>query len=456
MITEALFLIAYLVVLPIAFMFPFAGALAYEWLQYMPPGDVYNAYGIPNMSVIVGGIALIGWAIKDKKEMPSPKGLLAIFILYALWVNVAEAASIVNISDGGHDLWTRAYKTLIFTIALSMMARTQQRIEAFLWVVCMSIGNFVIIGAVKTILSGGGGNTVIGAGGNILGERVSFAIAVTTIIPLIRYLRDHATLIERTRRVRIGLDGLTIACILATVGSQARTGFVSLGVLAIFYFIKSKRKLMFILLMPILAGLIVAVAPAGYFDRMQTISNHEGESSAQGRLDAWAWGWKFALQHPVTGGGFHSFLLHQTGTIDHPSYLEAHNTFVETLADHGFPGLILFLLMIFGTIINCQRLSKRAKKVIGMEWAANLGTMLQLAMWTWIAGAQFLHAATQSMPYEICALSLAARGILERRLAGEAKSVILQTEPPPAIRRPAVAVPAKAVGRPAVAYGRRV
>ncbi len=38
MITEALFLISYLILLPIAVMFPFAGALAYEWLQYMPPG----------------------------------------------------------------------------------------------------------------------------------------------------------------------------------------------------------------------------------------------------------------------------------------------------------------------------------------------------------------------------------------------------------------------------------
>ena len=75
-----------------------------------------------------------------------------------------------------------------------MMVRTPQRIEAFIWVVCLSIGNFVIMGAIKTVLSGGGGNTVIGANGNILGERVSFAIAVTTIIPLIRFLtrtRDH-------------------------------------------------------------------------------------------------------------------------------------------------------------------------------------------------------------------------------------------------------------------------
>jgi len=46
-------------------------------------------------------------------------------------------------------------------------AHLKQRIEAFIWVVCLSIGNFVIMGAIKTVLSGGGGNTVIGADGNV-------------------------------------------------------------------------------------------------------------------------------------------------------------------------------------------------------------------------------------------------------------------------------------------------
>ena len=59
MITEALFFISYLILLPIAFMFPYAGALAYEWLQYMPPYDVYHAYGMGNFSLVMGGIGII-------------------------------------------------------------------------------------------------------------------------------------------------------------------------------------------------------------------------------------------------------------------------------------------------------------------------------------------------------------------------------------------------------------
>lgn len=456
MITEALFFVSYLIILPIAFMFPYAGALAYEWLQYMPPYDVYQASGMGNFSLIMGGVGLIGWMIKDKKYKPAPMGLLAIFILYAIWLSITQFTSIVP-NDAGYGLWDRAYKMLIFTLALSMMARTQQRVEAFIWVVCLAIGNFVVMGAVKTILSGGGGSTVVGAGGNILGERVSFAIAVTTIIPLIRYLRDNAVLIPRTRKVRIGLDLLTVCCVLSTVGTQARTGVICLGVLGMFYFVKSKRKLPFLIALPVLAGLVYLVAPEGYFGRMNTISTHTDDSSL-GRLDSWAWGWKFALSHPITGGGFHSYLMHQTGTIDNPAYLEAHNIFFETMADHGFVGLGLLIVLLIGTIINCQTISKRAKRLPELAWAANLGTMLQLAMWTFIAGSQTLHTATQSMPYEICALSLAVRGIVERRLALEPKSVILRETPiaPPARRPAAAAIPAIGAVRPAAAaYSRR-
>ena len=451
MITEALFFISYLIILPIAFMFPFAGALAYEWLQYMPPYDVYHAGELGNFSLIMGGIALIMWGAKDKKMLPAPRGLFAIFIIYALWVNLTQLTSIVP-NDGGHGLWDRAYKMLIFTIALSMMARTQQRIEAFIWVVCLSIGNFVVAGAIKTILSGGGAETVLGAGGNILGERVSFAIAITTIIPLIRYLRDHSTLIERTRLVKIGLDFLTICCVLSTVGSQARTGVVCLAVLGVFYFLKSKRKMTFVMIVPILGALVYFVAPPGYFDRMNTISSHDDDSSL-GRIDSWIWGWNFAINHPITGGGFHSYLMHQTGTIEHPSYLEAHNIFFETMADHGFVGLGLLLMLLFGTIVNCQTLSKRARRLPELDWAVNLGTMLQLAMWTFIAGSQMLHTATQSMPYEICALSLAARGIVERRLALEPKVAVTAINVASAGRRLS---PVAAAPRPAIAsYARR-
>lgn len=415
MLTEVLFIVSYLILLPIGMMFPYGAAMAYEWLQYIPPDSVYNAGAFSNLSFILGAIAIAGWAARDKKELPKPSWLLGIFVIYAGWCFFTQIISIVPV-EGNQMVWDRAWKVLAFTIVLSFMARTRERVEGFLWVIVFALGNFIVSGALKTILSGGGGETVIGAPGNILGERVAFAIAVTTLIPIVRYLRDNAILIRQTRRFRMLMDGFTVACVLTTVGTQARTGFVSLGVLAVFYFFKSKRKLIFLMLLPVLAGLIYLVAPAGYFERMNTISD-ASESSSAGRIDSWQWGWNFALEHPVTGGGYHTFWLHQVGTIDRPAFLEAHNIFVETLADHGFVGLALILLLFFGMIVNCQKISKLSRGVPELAWAAQFGVMFQLAMWTFIAGSQFISNATLSMSYEMVALSLAVRAIVERQLA---------------------------------------
>jgi probable O-glycosylation ligase (exosortase A-associated) len=445
MISEALFLISYLILLPIAVMFPFAGALAYEWLQYMPPEVVYNAGAFSNMSLIMGGIALGLGLVRDRKQKPQPMWLLVIFVTYALWCAVTQATSLVG--DMGKLQWDRSWKMLAFTIVMSTMFRTRQRIEAFIWVICLAIGNFVVAGAIKTILSGGGGETVVGAAGNQLGERVFFAVAITTMIPLVRYLRDYGTIFKHTRYYRIAMDGMTAACVIATVGTQARTGLVALSVLGFFYFLKAKKKALFILVIPLVAGLIYFVAPAGYFERMNTIGDAT-ESSSAGRIDAWIWGWKFALEHPITGGGFHSYTLHQVGTIEHPAFLEAHNFFMESLGDHGFVGLFLVIGVTIGTIINCQRMSKRARGVEGLEWAVYLGTMLQLAMWTFLAGSEFVANATYSTPFELTALSLGARAIVERRLAEEKpKSPAFGTPASPSMSAPSNVIPALTRGK---------
>jgi hypothetical protein len=139
------------------------------------------------------------------------------------------------------------------------------------------------------------------------------------------------------------------------------------------------------------------------------------------------------------GGGFHSYVLHG---------LEAHNILFETMADHGFIGLGLFLLLIVGTMVNLQRLSKRARQVPELEWAVDLGAMLQLSLVTFMAGSQFLSDATYSLPYEIAALSMAARGIVERRLAQERRPLFTAEWPAPIRPSSSPVTPA-----PAMAFG---
>ena len=86
------------------------------------------------------------------------------------------------------------------------------------------------------------------------------------------------------------------------------------------------------------------------------------------------------------------------------------------------------MLLLAGTYLNCQTIRGRAKKVPELEWARNLAAMIQLAMVTFLAGSQLLSDATQSMPYELVALSVGLRGVVERRLAQDKAPLLFREE----------------------------
>ena len=436
MLSQSLFFIAYLMTLPTIFMVPFAGVVMYEWLQYLPPYDIYYAPPEGNFSLIVGLLALFTWIGKDKKEKPAAVGLITLFAIYIIWVNITQATTIMG--DMGVSLWERALKMLVFTFFLCFMMQTRARLEAFIWVLCLAIGNFVFSGAIKTILSGGGGETVVGGAANIIGDRVYFAAVVSAVIPLGRYLRDNATLVPFPRYVRLFVDGFTIACLLSIIGCQARTGVLCLGVLGVFYFFKSKKKFLYILSLPFLLGIMYYFAPPEWFGRMDTMNDLSNDASVQGRFDSWQWGWNFTLDHPIVGGGFHSFAGRR----------EAHNMYVETMADHGFPGLGMLVLLQLGTYLNCQIIRSRTRKIPELSWARDLAGMIQLAEVTFIVGSMAISDSTLSLGFEFIALTVGLRGIVERHIAAakpvfqreELQSVRTVLQPAPALVSAAGAV----------------
>src|SRR5579883_901438 len=435
--SQSLFFVAYLMTLPTVFMVPFAGVIMYEWLQYLPPYDIYYAPPEGNFSVIVGVLTLFTWAAKDKKERPAAIGLIVLFATYIIWVNVTQMTTIMG--EAGVSLWERALKMLLFTFVLCFMMQTRQRLEAFIWVLCLAIGNFVFSGAIKTILSGGGGETVVGGAANIIGDRVYFAAVVSAVIPLGRYLRDNATLVPWPRYVRWFVDGFTIACLLSIIGCQSRSGLLCLGVLGVFYFFKSRQKILYLLTLPILIGVMYLFAPPEWFGRMETMNDLSNDASVQGRFDSWRWGWEFALNHPIVGGGFHSFA----------GRLEAHNMYVETLADHGFPGLGLLMLLQLVTYLNCQVIRGRTRKIAELSWARDLAGMIQLAEVTFIVGSMAISDSTLSLGFEFVALTVGLRGIVERHIAST--KPVFQTEEQRLARpvlqpAPAFAPAASAVG----------
>ena len=97
-----------------------------------------------------------------------------------------------------------------------------------------------------------------------------------------------------------------------------------------------------------MAVLTVIAAPAGYFKRMNTVTEYQQDNSAQARIQAWTAGVHMALDHPfgVGAGNFPSvhgrFYMpsdenNRVGWGGH-RWANAHSIYFKVLGEYRLPG----------------------------------------------------------------------------------------------------------------------
>jgi O-antigen ligase len=120
-----------------------------------------------------------------------------------------------------------------------------------------------------------------------------------------------------------------------------------------------------------------AFAPPGYWKQMSTILNPKADynwDSVNGRRKVAARGIGYYEQYPVFGLGIHNFakaecfisdkaLAHEVGTGIRCT--PPHNSYIEAMAEGGTPGIVLWLLMIPGSVVALMALRRR----IPRAWA---------------------------------------------------------------------------------------
>jgi O-Antigen ligase len=125
---------------------------------------------------------------------------------------------------------------------------------------------------------------------------------------------------------------------------------------------------------------IKAIIPAGLVALpVLMLGGRSGEAadvSNQGRYEAWATGLEMFKHSPVFGVGARQFTEHH--------FLTAHNSFVLTLAELGFPGMVMFVAIVYLTfkslIVGLREIrgvpGTEAANVWGMSLLASLGGIL--------------------------------------------------------------------------------
>ncbi len=225
----------------------------------------------------------------------------------------------------------------------------------------------------------------------------------------------------------------------AVVSSYSRGAMLSMGVVAPFYMLYTRKRLFLcgiflgvVVLMPFMAGKEIQ-------ERFLSVEKAETDESFGSRMDSWGAAIRIANEFPVFGAGVrNSNLLSKQYGAD----LEGrtiHSTYLQIAGDNGWLGLLVYvstLVTALGSIWMTRRRLWRNKDPEAVRMTALLGGV-ECSLWTFIIGGTALSLETFEMPYILTLLGAQTWMICNARML-----------PPPgvALRPP----PANQVGMPTV------
>jgi probable O-glycosylation ligase (exosortase A-associated) len=225
---------------------------------------------------------------------------------------------------------------------------------------------------------------------------------------------------------------------IAVVLTYSRGAMLGLAALLLLWALKSRFKLLAGVGLLVTALAIVAYAPQAWMQRMETIRTApETDASAQSRLRAWKFASDLARDHPVFGGGFETFTLPLYAQYGIDDTHGPHSIYFQMLADHGFPGLLLFLTLIASCWWSCRRLVRRFRKHETLNYLAEYARMLQLSFASFLVSGAFLGRAYFDLFYQLVATVIILKSLARRELqeaqAPEGSEVTAVPEPATAL-----------------------
>ncbi|MEZ5709405.1 MAG: putative O-glycosylation ligase, exosortase A system-associated [Blastomonas sp.] len=425
------FLMAFLA---LGFKRPFIFVLAYAYVDIVAPQRLsYWMLNAVPISVIVFGLAVVGWlAVDDKRSVRLTPRLFAILTLL---IYCAYTTSVADVPIFAQEKWGWVWKALIFAFFLPLTLRTKLRIEALALFMVLCASAIIVTGGIKTAASGGGYGVLRLLVDNNSGlyEGSIISTVAICIIPLILWLGKYGTIFPQDWRVKTYVAALVFACLLIPVGTQARTGLVCIGVLAVLMLRFARYRFLYAGLVCAVGLMAVPFLPQSFTERMDTIREYKADESANTRLAVWKWTWEYAKNNPM-GGGFDAYrqnkiTLNTVETIGDGTTTQIevqqmedegrayHSSYFEMLGEQGWPGLFLWLFIHLGGIVRMEflhRLYKRRDRE-DEQWVAPLALALQNGQIIYMIGSLFVGIAFQPFVYMLIALQIGLDTYLARR-----------------------------------------
>jgi len=246
-------------------------------------------------------------------------------------------------------------------------------------------------------------------GGSFLGDENDLALAMVVILPFGLYLLRQS----RSLPARIFWGVGSVMMLLSVVFTFSRGGFVGLGGMFLYWVVTSRNRAKAIGTLVVAAALMIAVAPAGYWARIETIQ-HTDSGTAQVRWNSWAAARQMFYDSPIWGVGGNNFgVLLPDYAMEYPEERRptqwgrvAHSLYFELLAEFGLLGVLMIgsvILLNFRDIKKVMFLSQQGRCSASL---LELAESLRLSLVGFLVPAAFLSVLTYPHLYYLTGLTV--------------------------------------------------
>lgn len=402
--------------LPMIFYRPYVGILMWSWIGYMNPHRISWGFATEfPFAMIIAVVTLTAVLfMREEKRIPWTRESV-VLLVFILWMCVTTLFA-VHHAEAMQEL-IKVLKIELMTFVTLMLMKDRFRIDLLVWTIAVSLGFYGVKGGIFTITSGGIFH-VMGPPGTFIGGNNEIGLALIMTVPLMRYLHLQAKRIW-VKWVLMAAMGLTFVAILGTQSRGALVGLVAMTMMLVW---KTRRRFILLLLMGPVIYAGVQFMPGAWHDRMQSIETYQQDQSAMGRIDAWRFAFNLAKDRPLLGAGNNAFTsdLYAIYNPGAEGAHDAHSIYFEVLAEHGFVGLALFLLLGWFAWRSCTLVVKQARSRPTGQWMADLAGMLQVSLVGYATSGAFLGLAYFDLYYHLIALVVLMK-VLTQRLTEQPK-----------------------------------
>ncbi|MFO1217478.1 MAG: putative O-glycosylation ligase, exosortase A system-associated [Burkholderiaceae bacterium] len=389
---------------------PWIGVMLWTWLSVMNPHRMSwgFAYDAP-LAAAAAGTTLLGLATTSDRSSPF-KGAPALWLAaFTVWIFLSWLLGLDPADD--YYQWSKVTKVFLMVFVGLALLHSRHHIMALAWISAGSLALLGIKGGLFTILTGGN-YRVWGPPDSFIGGNNEFAAALVMAIPLLRFLQLQFQPGWRRHVMTLTM----VLCAAAALGSQSRGALLAIGAMAVLLWWRGNSRWLGGVVMLIAGGLLLALMPESWNERMSTIQTYDEDRSALGRISAWWVAWGIAKNY-VFGVGFDAARPELFAAYSpYPDMIHAaHSIYFQVLGNHGFVGLFLYLGIFVSTFRIAARLIRDGRMRSETEWCSQLGAMAQVSLVGYAVGGAFLSLSYFDFPYIITMLVVLTRVWLSSR-----------------------------------------